>query len=163
MSKRILISAIAGLGMAGCCFGGAATGGGGAGANFSLAPGFMPDPATATGNAGGLTDASTLSGDCRGYIAATPNHILTATAAFPNLRIAVNGGSTDVTLVVQRPDGSYLCNDDFEGLNPLVEGPFAAGEHRIYVGTYNAESAGARYRIGVSELSATSPGSIGMP
>ena len=160
MSKRILISAVAGLGLAGCCFGGAASGGG---ESFNLAPGFMPDPATATGNAGGLTDASTLNSECRGYIAATPNHILTATAPFTNLRIAVNGGSTDVTLVVQRPDGSFLCNDDFEGLNPLVEGPFAAGEHRIYICTYNAESAGARYRIGVSELGSTSPSTLGMP
>lgn len=159
MSERILISAIVGLGLAGCCFGGASD----AGADFSLAPGFSPDPASGTGNAGGLTDASTLSSECRGYIAATPNHLLTATAAFPSLRIAINGGNTDVTLVVQRPDGSYLCNDDFEGLNPLVEAPFAAGEHRIYIGTYSAESAGARYRIGISELSSTSPNSIGTP
>lgn len=162
MSKRILISAIAGLGLAGCCFGGGSMGGGG-GAGFSLAPGFTPDPATATGNAGGLTDASTLSGDCRGYIAATPNHVLTATGAFPNLRIAVNGGSADLTLVVQRPDGTYLCNDDFEGFHPLVEGPFAAGEHRIYVGSYNAESAGAAYRLGISELQSTTPTSVGTP
>lgn len=160
MSKRILISAVAGLGLAGCCFGG---GGGGGGAAFNLAPGFTPDPQTATGNAGGLTDASTLSGDCRGYIASSPNHVLTATAAFPNLRVAVNGGTADVTLVVQRPDGTYLCNDDSDGLNPMVEGPFAAGEHKIFVGSYSAESAGAGYRIGISELQTTTPTSVGTP
>ncbi len=160
MSKRILISVIsAGIGLGGCCFGGM----GGGGAAFSLTPGFTPDPQLATGNAGGLTDSSTLSGECRGYIPSTPNHVLTATGAFPHLRIAANGGSADITLVVQRPDGTYLCNDDSDGLNPMVEGPFAAGEYRIFVGSYSAESAGAAYRIGISELQTTTPTTIGTP
>lgn len=163
MNKRLIVAAIASLALAGCCFGGATGGGGGGGASFSLGPGFMPDPATATGQAGGLVQANTLSGDCRGYVSMTPNHVLTATGAFPNLRIAVNGGTADLTLVVRRPDGTYLCNDDSEGLNPMVEGPFAAGEHQIFVGSYSAESAGAAYRLGISELATTTPSTVGMP
>lgn len=182
MDKRFWISASAGLILTGCCMGslgdiaGGAGGGGGGGGlagggpsvggngtNFNLGPGFMPDPATATGTAGGPTDASTLQPDCRGYIATTPNHVLTATGAFANLRIVVNGGNADLTLVVQGPDGRYLCNDDSDGLHPMVQGAFSAGEYRIFVGTYSAQVAGAPYRIGISELSATTPSTIGSP
>ena len=165
MNKGLLISATlacaVALTAAGCCMGGG--GGGGGGAAFSLAPGFQPDPTTATGSAGGIVDASSLNSECRGYVSITPSHVLTATGAFPNLRIAVNGGSADLTLVVRRPDGTYLCNDDSEGLNPMVEGPFAAGEHQIFVGTYSAESAGSSYRIGISELATTTPSTVGAP
>lgn len=124
MDRRLRIS-VAAFALSGCGMGGA-----GGGVSFPLAPSFMPDPQTATGGAGGLTDASTLTGDCRGYIAARPNHILTATAAFSNLRIAVHCGGADLTPVAQRPDGTP-CNDDAEGLSPMVEDPFAQGEHRI--------------------------------
>lgn len=162
MTRYQFASSLAALAMGGCCFTGG-VGGAGSGQGFSLAPGFVPDPQTATGTAGGLTDASSLGPGCRGFIAATPNHVLTATAPFPNLIIAVNGGSADLTLVVQRPDGSYLCNDDADGLHPMVSGPFAAGEHRIFIGSYNAQAVGSAYRIGISELPTTTPSSIGAP
>lgn len=128
----------------------------------TVAPGFMPDPQVVAGSAGGPVQASTLSADCRGYIAAQPNLLLDASAAFTNLRILVNAPA-DTTLVVQRADGSFLCNDDSEGLNPIVQGPFGAGQHRVWVGTYSAAGAGATYTIGVTELASVTAASLGAP
>ncbi len=163
MHKTILITmAVLAASIAGCCYMGGG-GGGGGGGSWTLAPGFMPDPQTSTGSAGGATEASSWSADCRGYVPASPQHTLTASGAFPNLRVVVNGGSADLTIVVRRPDGTFMCNDDFEGLNPGVEGPFAPGAYQIFVGTYSQEIGNPSYRIGVSELGSTTPSTIGAP
>lgn len=154
-TKKMWISAVTLLGLSAC--------GSSGGQAFSVGPGFSPDPATATGNAGGMTDASSLSGDCRGWIASSPNHVLTVTGAMPMLRIAANGGAADITLVVQRPDGTYLCNDDSDGLNPMVEGAFVPGEYKIFIGSYDAQSAGSAYRVGVSGQPTMTPTSLGAP
>jgi hypothetical protein len=44
----------------------------------------------------------------------------------------------DTTLVVNDPNGNWLCNDDTDGLNPEVriDGPIA-GRYDVWVGTYN--------------------------
>lgn len=126
----------------------------------TIAPGFLPDPQTSSGSAGGPVAASGMSPDCRGHIAAQPNVLLNATGPFTNLRIIVNSG-TDTTLVVQRADGVIVCNDDTEGLNPHVSGPFGPGQHRVWVGTYSAAQAGAQYTIGFSELMHVTSASLG--
>jgi len=128
----------------------------------TLAPGFMPDPNTATGTSGGSIAAQTLDPSCRGFVASTPDHILVATARFNNLRVLVNGGSADTTLVIQAFDGSYLCEDDTqgEGRNPVISRPFAPGIYKIWVGSYT-QGANAPYTIGFSELSSTRTASLG--
>lgn len=184
MSKRWFVQAtlalaLAGVGMGGCCFGGTTTTGttgptpitgtgttGTApppaigGGTVTIGPGFMPDPQTQTGTAGGPVAASAMSPDCRGYIAAQPNVVLNATGQFMNLRIIVSS-SADTTLVVQRADGSYQCNDDSEGLNPIVQGMFGPGQHRIWVGTYSPTATGAAYTIGFTELPTVTAASLG--
>lgn len=127
----------------------------------TIGPGFMPDPQTATGTAGGPVMASTMSPDCRGYIASAPNHIINATGAFANLRVIVSS-PMDTTLVIQRADGTFVCNDDFEGLNPGIAGPFGPGQHRVWVGTYSATPMGpATYTIGFTELGTVTAASLG--
>ncbi len=121
----------------------------------TLASGFTPDPRTVEGVSGGSVDAATLGGDCLGYISEAPNHLFVASDAFAKLRIMA-ASSSDVTLVVQKPDGSYLCNDDFEGTNPLLEGAFPAGSYKIWVGSYEQGSS-SPYRLGFSELSGVTP------
>ena len=158
MNKRIIVSAIAGLGMAGCCFGG----GGAAAAPISLGPGFTPDPNTATGSAGGVSDASTFGAGCLGHISLTPNHTLTVSGQIPYMRIVANAAE-DITLVVRRPDGTYMCNDDTEGYNPMVEGAFPPGNYDVFVGSYSSEGQFASYRIGFSANQATQPSTIGAP
>ncbi len=127
----------------------------------SLTPGFMPDPMVLNARAGGAVDASTLNAECHGFVAAEPNHTLVTTANFASLRIVVNAGETDTTLVVRKPNGSYWCNDDGpEGLHPLLEGAAPAGTYAIFVGTFTPEAAGANYRIGFSEMTSTTASSL---
>lgn len=135
------------------------SGGGGGGSNsFMVAPGFTPDPRTADGEAGGPFDASTRNAQCRGWIGAVSDHTLHVTQPFTNLRVVV-ASPQDTTLVIQLSNGTYMCNDDSEGLNPIVEGAFPAGIHRIYVGTY-ARNATAPYTIAVTELASTTAASL---
>jgi len=127
-----------------------------------LAPGFVPDPNTSSGRAGGPVDASTLDVSCRGFIAAAPNHVLTAAGSFAKLRVIASAG-VDTTLVIRRPDGTLVCNDDSEGWNPIVEASFAPGAYQIFVGTYSAATAGAPYNLGITELSSVTAATLGTP
>jgi hypothetical protein len=69
----------------------------------------------------------------------------------------------DITLAIRKPDGTFLCNDDSEGLNPMVEGAFAAGSYDVYVGSYATEGQFAAYRLGVSANQATVPSALPTP
>ncbi|MEM9070307.1 MAG: hypothetical protein AAGE52_17500 [Myxococcota bacterium] len=131
------------------------------GSNFgtvTLNPGFVPDPHTATGNSGGSTDAATLNADCVGFVSDTPDHLLVTTGAFSSLRVMAHA-EQDITLVIQKPDGTYACNDDHDGTNPLVEGAMAPGTYKIWVGSYEA-GATSSYKLGFSELSSVTPSSL---
>lgn len=119
--------------------------------SIALSPGFTPDPQLLSGTAGGPVQASNLSPQCTGWISTEPNHLVQAGANFAMLRFLVNGGNQDTTLVVQRPDGSYACDDDTEGRHPIVQGPAAAGLYRIWVGAYTRGEA-VPYTLGLSEL-----------
>jgi hypothetical protein len=132
------------------------------GSNFgtiTLATGFTPDPHVASGTSGAGAsgrDASTLDANCRGQIDSTPDHLFVATTAMSNLRIMANSQS-DTTLVIRKPDGTYACNDDGEGLNPIVAIQGApAGTYQVFVGSYN-EGENAAYKLGVSELDSVTP------
>lgn len=114
-----------------------------------LEPGFTPSPHIAPGITGGSMDASTLEAGCIGGIGSAPHFHLEAQRDFASLSILVTSDG-DTTLVVQRPNGTYLCNDDTEGLNPVVRGHFPAGTYRIWVGHYDS-SAAPRFRLGISE------------
>jgi hypothetical protein len=105
-----------------------------------LTAGFLPDPATVEIIAGGPIDASVanLAVGCTGFIAEAPDVRLNyAAQANVPLNIFVTA-DTDTTLVINQPDGTWICNDDgVNGLNPLVT--FAAplaGVYDIYIGTY---------------------------
>lgn len=128
---------------------------------ITLAPGFTPDPHVEGGTAGAGSDsrdASTLDPNCGGTIDLTPDHILVMTGASSNLRIMANS-NIDTTIVVQKPDGSYACNDDGDGLNPVaVITGAAAGNYRIWLGTYvQGEEGDKSYKLGVSELTSVTP------
>ena len=123
----------------------------------------MPDPSTANGTAGGPVDASTHNAMCRGWISAQPSHLFVAQTAFGNLRVMAHasGENEDLTIVIRKPDGTYLCGDDSaEGFDPLVNGPFPPGTYQIWVGSY-APNTTINYRIGLSELESVTPGGLG--
>lgn len=126
----------------------------------SLVPGFAPDPHTADGTSGGNTDASTVNDACAGWIASSPDHLFVAGGAFASLRVMAHSDA-DLTLVIQKPDGSYLCNDDSDtGTDPLVSDAFAPGTYKIWVGSYE-QGVNSRYTLGISEMDDTVPSSLG--
>ena len=104
----------------------------------NLSGGFVPDPHRVQVRAGGPMSAGSLGPGCAGYI--TPDQ--------PDVRLNFNAGSlplyryvqsnADTTLVVNLPNGAWLCNDDFIGLNPGVAvQPAMSGQYDIWVGTYS--------------------------
>ena len=113
----------------------------------TVRPGFRPDPAIRAGSAGGPREAGLLDEACRGYITDAASHVLKVDAPVSGLRVLV-AMRGDATLVIQLEDGRYLCNDDSEGLNPILTGPFPPGRHRVWVGTYSlAPPGGIDYTI----------------
>lgn len=152
--RNVMVLAAA-LGLGGCCMGGSTSS-----APLTLGPGFAPQPTTQSGMALGATDASTLNPSCIGLIPNEPQHTVNVTGPIPNLRIMVNSFGQDTTLVVRLPDGSYRCNDDTDGLNPLVEGPVGVGTVQVFVGAYSTDSAGTLYTIGFTEQAGTMPSSL---
>ena len=115
----------------------------------SLAAGFMPDPHEISLTAGGGVNTATEG----------PAPVCGFVAAAPDYRLQWGGGSlnvyavsdADITLLINMPDASWQCSDDFNGTNPalsLANAP--AGQYDIWVGTYNGEMAAATLKI--SEL-----------
>jgi hypothetical protein len=93
---------------------------------------------TLNGNAGGAVHAATMDPRCTGQVGDTPNHVLVLPSAMPQLTLSVEAGP-DATLVVLGPGGT-LCDDDTNGLNPALSGPFAAGTYSVFVGSYQGPS-----------------------
>jgi hypothetical protein len=123
---------------------------------------FLPDPTTLTGFGGGSTLATELNPACLGWVRRAPNHRLVTEGGYERLRVFVNGGDRDTTLIVKKPDGTFLCSDDVDGRHPLVEFPTTAGVHEIWVGTYERRSA-PPYVLGVSRRKDASPRDIPSP
>ena len=96
------------------------------------------------GGAPEMVDVSALDPNCKGFVPRNPSVVLnwTPTNEIPTLRVFFLS-TFDPVMVIVKPDGSYACNDDFSPLivNPLIDiqNP-AAGEYRIYVGTYREAS-----------------------
>lgn len=104
---------------------------------LNLSGGFTPDPATVQVQAGGSNSADGLGPNCTGYINNTaPDVRLNFQAGQLPLYIYVQS-QADTTLVVNLPNGQWLCNDDAQGLNPgLTVQPAMSGQYDIWVGTY---------------------------
>lgn len=104
------------------------------------APG--PDaPAEVIGTAFGTIPASVFCEDTPGFVTAEPDFILTLER--PRERLTVTAESAaDLILVVEKADGTRVCNDDGpESLNPLIElTNVAPGRYRIWVGVFSART-----------------------
>jgi hypothetical protein len=114
-----------------------------------LSAGFDPDPHTKPITAGGSIDASMLGGDCEGYIADAPDFRLNYTAGDFELTIMAVSGS-DTTLVINTPDGQWVCDDDSGGdSDPAFRfGDPESGAYDIWVGVYGeADTAEATLTI----------------
>lgn len=109
-------------------------------ATVDLRGGFILDPYVLPVIGAGDVAASDVLEGCNGFVNAEPNVVVNWTGEAE--RLAFFGYSdSDPVLMVQLPDGSFVCNDD-AGLNtvdPLVviEDP-AEGAYQIHFGTARA-------------------------
>jgi serine protease Do len=106
---------------------------------FNLQANFSPDPHIVTVVSGGSVDvaAENLGEGCRGYAASNPDYRINWTGSAANLRIFfVSEG--DAALIVNTPSGEWVCNDDADALNPVLNFPNALeGQYDIWVGSYS--------------------------
>ena len=118
---------------------------------MTLHAGFSPDPKTTVGRTTVEVEASTLSDRCQGWIGSKPDVLIDAKTAFFKLHIMVRS-SGDALLVIRKPDGKVLCNDNRDGgKNPMVHSSFPIGVSQVFVGT-PIKGPAIDYRLGVSEV-----------
>lgn len=120
---------------------------------IALEGGFTPDPYVVELTAGGAADASDLAAGCAGGIGSRPDLRLFFEAGALPLNIYATSAAEDLTLVVRDPSGRYLCNDDFEGLDPavLIDRP-VSGTYEIWVGVWGGAGTFADATLSISEL-----------
>lgn len=112
--------------------------------SVDLSAGFTPDPHEVEMVSGGNVDvfAMDIGSDCTGYATSAPDFRLNWSGSSEALRIVFIGNEAgdDATLIVNAPDGSWICNDDFTGFDPAVEiyEPLE-GQYDIWVGSYSSE------------------------
>jgi hypothetical protein len=118
-------------------------------ANFgqlTLLPGFDPAKGTISGYTGGSYLLSNIAkrdrnrSACTGFADPNPDHILILGKDFPRLKLLVNTGGEDTTLLIKGPDETTIrCGDDtgkskdasIDDLN------WKSGKYQIWVGTFN--------------------------
>lgn len=130
----------------------------------SIAPGFTPDPIQVAVTSGGTLNVSSmnLGADCTGFATSQPdfNFTLTGTSSF--LRVFVDAGAQDTTLIINKANGSWACNDDSNGgTNPMVDMQNAGpGLYNVWIGSYQSGTR-ARGTLNITELASRRPGGGG--
>ena len=116
-----------------------------------LESGFAPAPRAIDVAAGGSVAAADAEVDCPGYVDAAPSVALDYDAGSQPLYLFVRS-STDTVLLVRAPDGTWLCNDDDDGVNAglMIDRP-AGGRYAVWVGTFSEEGGAAPATLYVSE------------
>lgn len=110
-----------------------------------LSAGFTPDPHTVHVTAGGGTANPHTGPGCVGYIAHQQPDVnvrYTAGSTFPLTIYAES--SSDTALLIRTPDGSWICNDDYDGLNPSITfNRPSSGVYNVWVATFGQDTASA--------------------
>ncbi|MGE0829833.1 MAG: peptidase S1 [Hyphomonadaceae bacterium] len=110
--------------------------------SVNLVSGFQPDPYLVNINAGGSISAGQAISGCAGFIANAPDFRLNFTAGQRGLPLILSvAANADTTLVVNLPNGQWICDDDGGniGMNPsIVLSAPMGGQYDIWVGTYAA-------------------------
>lgn len=115
-------------------------------ANFgSLTLGAEKTSGSLTGSTGGSTSLPAIIGSsdqnnnkCLGFGDPNPDHILVLEQDFPQLRLRVNSGGMDTTLIVQGSDGSIRCGDDLSETNKdagITASDWKTGKYKVWVGS----------------------------
>jgi hypothetical protein len=126
----------------------------------SVAPGFTPDPMEIDVTSGGPLNIQSmnLGRDCTGFATSQPDINIRLSGNSNFLRFFFEGNGQDATLVINKPDGSWVCNDDAVGRDPMIDlqnaGP---GLYNIWVGSYSATDR-IRGKFKMTEMQGVRPG-----
>ncbi len=91
---------------------------------------------------GGEINTGYIGGDCNGFVSSAPDYRIQYKGQVPALyfKFEAKASDEDATLLVNLPDGEWVCNDDAsEGiLHPaiLIENP-PHGQYDVWVGSFN--------------------------
>lgn len=103
--------------------------------------GFPLDPFLVSLQGGGPVDASTVAEQCSGYVTEAPAVAVDYQGEADLLR-AFFMSDGDTTLVVQTPDGDFLCNDDTHALlldpSIVITAP-VQGVYNVWVGSVSSQ------------------------
>lgn len=92
-----------------------------------------------TVQAGGPLDVRALLGpQCPGFASDQPNYAVEITGSQQATITFYATSPVDTTMVVQRPNGDWICDDDSGGnLDPLIRGILDPGTYNIWIGTFS--------------------------
>lgn len=117
-----------------------------------LSGGFVPDPHVVDVQTGGSVLAEEAADySCTGYVSEAPDFELEFEPGTLDLHIYVES-DLDTTLVVNDPNGDWVCNDDDDGLDAglTFDNP-EPGLYHIWVGAYGDDDFGPA-QLNISEL-----------
>lgn len=112
----------------------------------NLTSGFSNDPYTVAVVAGGENPASNVASECAGFVATAPDVRFNYEASTDwDLSIYVRSTAGDATLLINLPDGSWVCDDDSaggaNGVDPgLVFAEPMSGQYDIWIGSFAPDS-----------------------
>lgn len=121
---------------------------------IELDAGFDDDPHMLEVTPGGSSDAGDLSNNCVGFVSEKPVFAVYYTSGEYDLNFAVASmNEMDTTLIINDPSGNWVCNDDFEGVNPAIsfDDP-ENGRYDIWVGTYDLNETSENVVLLVTEI-----------
>ena len=128
-------------------------------ADLVASPGFTPDPMTrASTTASSDIDLSEYDDRCAGWASREPDLLVHADRPFAELAVMA-ASPADLTMMLVGPDGEARCSDDVEGTHPVVRGDFAAGLHRVWIGSHN-RGAVVPFMLALTELDGLAPSSL---
>lgn len=129
----------------------------------TLSAGFTNDPKTVRVTSGGVVDVSQINigVGCTGFASKAPDVRFNWTGKSNSLRVffQADNGTADATLIINTPNGQWICNDDAHSgtLNPEIElGSYGAGQFDIWVGSYS-EGENISGTLKITELSEQRP------
>lgn len=89
---------------------------------------------------------------CTGYIDAAQPTVTVAYDGAGDLGLFATSPDTDLVLVIQAPDGTIRCNDDFDSRDPAVGfSPAQSGDYAVWVGTFSPSDDTVGATVSVSE------------
>lgn len=115
---------------------------------INLRSGFTPDPYRVQVTAGGSVNGSALPGSCTGMISEAPDFEVSYSAGSLPL-VFRTLSSSDTTLIINGPDGSWSCDDDSYG-DGDAEVRFnrpQSGTYDIWIGTFGGGTSSATLLI----------------